>query len=570
MSRVPHTFSSGTPVTWAGTLTGTERTLFKHTMNYNAWDQLTSEHTPTGFMNGQDSGPSSVYTQVNNRMTHDTPSNKATASNFFDADGRFKEKRYITQYYNIVYGQYIYEADGSLSVYRRGSTDINTRTNDGDGWTVRDTRAPLGTTAVTTFNVRSSLFGGDTISEVKDDGSKKRTFVYGLGRMIALQSTDNYSSVVWEHRDSLNSQYVAVDSYGLPNKVDLDPKGAGIPPQGDWEPPPFEEYPWMDDSSNDGGCYVDGIERSCGLAENILNTGGGVQCPYASCGPVHHDGRWYSFSANAYRDGYSGYGPLGSIYSGAGRFSLPQRTPPQPSSPRPSLKSGKRLSPSELAERRAQASTGIFDNEANDELEAEPTDPFSAALFYQRLVNGRVYREATIDAAILNTGQGNYIESSDGRERLKIYLRRLMTPECAAAFKAAGLDSPYNLMRNGSVIFAARELLNSSRNNAVLGISEDARIVKNQSNAPETTLLADESVSGTRGVIFVRQDAFTTTSNMIFTDFAAHGMVHAQNVRTAMYPTQILVPFLGLTYGHDLSAFPGYERIVAACGNRRR
>ncbi|MGB7068229.1 MAG: RHS repeat-associated core domain-containing protein, partial [Pyrinomonadaceae bacterium] len=196
-------------------------------------------------------------------------------------------------------------------------------------------------------------------------------------------------------------------------------------------------------------------------------------------------------------------------------------------------------------------------------------DIFTAILFFDQITESRAYQQGTVEAAIYDSGNGNYIETPAGRERLKPFIQRLITVECGTAFKAAGLDTPNNVLRNGDVVFAARELLESSDNNVALGISEEARVVKDRSAAPASTLLPSESTSGTRGVIFVRRDAFTSISNMIFTDFAAHEFIHGQGVRREMYRSQITTPF-GLLYGHDLSAFSGYDRIVQACGLRQR
>ena len=67
----------------------------------------------------------------------------------------------------------------------------------------------------------------------------------------------------------------------------------------------------------------------------------------------------------------------------------------------------------------------------SDDLEPDSIpirDPISAILFYDRFVNSRVYKEATIDASILDSEMDYYVETPVGRERLKDMIRRI-TPE---------------------------------------------------------------------------------------------------------------------------------------------
>lgn len=214
--------------------------------------------------------------------------------------------------------------------------------------------------------------------------------------------------------------------------------------------------------------------------------------------------------------------------------------------------------------------TSLFANWDNDNSGALG-DVFTLLLLYGRLTESEAYKEGTINAAIYDSGRGYYIETQEGRERLKPFIRQLMTNECGRAFREAGLKSPGLALKNGELIFAAREVLNDSSNNEALGLTEEARAIKNSSSAPATTLLPQESVSGRIGVIFVSRRAFWEPSNMTLTDFAAHETIHGLGVPTSMSWYQFRVPIIGvMSRGHDLSAFPGYDKIVSACATGRR
>jgi hypothetical protein len=445
---------------------------------------------------------------------------------------------------------------------------------DGNGWKTKSYSVAGSNPSQTTYDIRSTVLGGETVGDMVYDSSlglisgKFTAPVLGGKLEVSVFSTEAYAGFtrvspegLYEHSGPGIGK--AFDPRGADTGLDDSHEGesGGYPASGP-------------DTTSYGRCAEGGVPMPCdpeskfNLAWNriqgliAIDSSKGTSTPKTGAGssPIHeslHD------SSSAQTTAQTGKSEPDPEKSGA----VDPASVPSGTGGPPTLKPA--MTPAEREARMAAAAadglTGLDEGGVGD--------IFSAVMLYNRIVNSDRYREDTIDSAIYNSGQGHYIETTEGRDRLKVYIRRLITPECGAAYRAVGLETPDRVLRNGGVIFAARELLNSSENNAALGISEEARVAKNQSNAPETTIQPSETISGSRGIIFVRRDAFTTMSNMIHTDFAAHGFIHAQGIGVEMWATQITIPLPvigGLLYGHDLSAFKGYEEIVQACGTRRR
>lgn len=162
---------------------------------------------------------------------------------------------------------------------------------------------------------------------------------------------------------------------------------------------------------------------------------------------------------------------------------------------------------------------------------------------------------------------------SDNRRETKVfesYLRRLASPECGQAFRRAGLEKPFDAMRNGNLLFAARELLDDPANNATFGISEKLRSTAAQSTANATAIRRQDTISGQRGIVFIHgSEPFREHRNNQFSDFVAHETAHALGEGQHWAYYQPLGPYGYPLTGHDLSGWqPHYERIVNACGLR--
>jgi YD repeat-containing protein len=166
---------------------------------------------------------------------------------------------------------YTYDAAGRIDTVWAGSA--STLSLDGDGQqvkTVEVTYDPETETDVTTtkYYVRSTVLGGQVVTEIEPANAYSRSFVYVGGDVLAwLESWSGSEFVWWEHRDPSNASYrtAAVSNPGEPLQAELDPLGANagltngyvesIPDQGSLAP-----YPTAVSGTDIGRAYSwDGI-----------------------------------------------------------------------------------------------------------------------------------------------------------------------------------------------------------------------------------------------------------------------------------------------------------------------
>ena len=143
---------------------------------------------------------------------------------------------------------------------------------DGDGARLKQTE-----NGVTTYYVRSTVFGGEVIDDLNAQGQKQTGYVYARGSLLAKQNT--YLNVaIYQHVEP--SQGAQWESYNLADgsvpwgETQLDPLGNDVGTEdpyldsgggGDGE---FNKsYPLFGDASDlPFGCTVDGIPWPCTMA----------------------------------------------------------------------------------------------------------------------------------------------------------------------------------------------------------------------------------------------------------------------------------------------------------------
>ena len=140
---------------------------------------------------------------VNNRLTTN-PSNNASMS--YDAAGNLT---------NDGSQSYIYDATGQQT-YASGTTLA--QSYDGDRLRVKKVE-----NGVTTYYLRSSVLGGQVVSELGSNGSFQRGYVYLGNQMLAIQQNNQVS---WVHQDPVTkSQRITNSSGTITSSIDLDPWG---------------------------------------------------------------------------------------------------------------------------------------------------------------------------------------------------------------------------------------------------------------------------------------------------------------------------------------------------------
>ena len=179
---------------------GTQDGPYAHSYRYDQWGNMWYRVGWGGWFNPWlEQWPG--YT--NNRLTTN-PWNSVNMT--YDAAGNLT---------NDGYQSYTYDATGQQT-YASGTTLA--QSYDGDGLRVK--KVDSGTT---TYYLRSSVLGGQVISELGSGGSLQRGYVYFGNQLLAIQQTNQVS---WVHQDPVTKSQRITNSAGtITSTIDLDPWG---------------------------------------------------------------------------------------------------------------------------------------------------------------------------------------------------------------------------------------------------------------------------------------------------------------------------------------------------------
>ncbi|MBX3297465.1 MAG: discoidin domain-containing protein [Acidobacteria bacterium] len=256
------------------------------------------------------------YTYQNNRITNQDWQ--------YDADGRVKQSAAPDEW-----GTYTYDARGLLIRSHAGVNIVDIgRFYDGDGREVKRERTvfvedeinypnwPFGYWQVDgpTYYIRSTVLGGEVVSETGPTGKKKKTYVFAAGTKLATQAEYTYNStttesVYWHHADASGMSHRTsftngTVSHGAGNydgtPADTDPLGGNMGTSTPYieliePPPPSAEFPYFqmhgDDTMYVNGqrvpCTLDGMTFGCSTAMNMLETGSAIPAHLAGWQGIH-------------------------------------------------------------------------------------------------------------------------------------------------------------------------------------------------------------------------------------------------------------------------------------------
>lgn len=246
---------------------------------------------------------------------------------------------------------YTYDVAGQnvqMSSLDGSRTVTNTFTGDGKVAKWVETKTVAGnTTTQTKFYVYSSVLGGQLLTEFygqpeaegAQQGSKRLTFVYGAGTLIAEQRIgfDGILQIVtWQYSNAITGAQGTAEMGGIfVKRFNPDPKGVQVgffnpypaprPPQSSFTPPGLFGL------NVDGGeCKLDGLFFPCDMLSRLREATAVApeeQVRYRQVGikevPKRDGGYKYEplYAAEIFRafaDGYQGYLPIGARYQGHG------------------------------------------------------------------------------------------------------------------------------------------------------------------------------------------------------------------------------------------------------------
>lgn len=166
--------------------------------------------------------------------------------------------------------QYTYDSAGMLRTSTAPGKNI-TQDFDGDGQ-----RARFAENSTVTYYVRSSMLGGQPITEVNQYGAKVRGYVYAGGAVLAKQEG---SQVLWDQRDVSGISMRLTNSSGtVTSKVETDPLGTQVDDTanynysggggGGFNPNGFYGTP----TNPNTGCTLGGMAMSCSQAMRLVES----------------------------------------------------------------------------------------------------------------------------------------------------------------------------------------------------------------------------------------------------------------------------------------------------------
>ncbi len=222
----------------------------------DVWGNITSSHVVSTFNDPIDK--TKIYNFYNNRET----------SWQYDSDGRVTndtERKYLYNYSGGMAG--IIKPDDSASTFH---------TVDGNGLIIK--RAAFEGGGVTeVFYIRSTVLGNVVLTEVKSNGSRKRTFVYGFGRTLAELEVEGYGNsaaykTTQKYVDPYNETKTRRQDDFDEGFIELDSKNSIAYEFDQPEPVPFPGSPYSlifiaqgsHGSIYTSSCFVDGFLMDCG------------------------------------------------------------------------------------------------------------------------------------------------------------------------------------------------------------------------------------------------------------------------------------------------------------------
>jgi hypothetical protein len=246
-------------------------TPYKQDYQYNVFGNPTSRQTYT-------------WTEQDNETNEWTNNRKTTW--LYDADGRLK---------HTPENNYDYDASGAVIKVALDGARVTYNQADGAGKPVRrdiyKTRPANGFDSFekTEYQIYSSVLG-KLLTEVKSDGTKKKTYVYAGGALLATQNVTSATSgyVSWENTDPSNASYLATMHGGTgiysgeEGQAELDPLGSNVGTSN-----PFDTQNQSNLMQAPGGgtrwgdpfggysCRLDGFETPCSQVMYALSIGAG-------------------------------------------------------------------------------------------------------------------------------------------------------------------------------------------------------------------------------------------------------------------------------------------------------
>jgi hypothetical protein len=398
---------------------------------------------------------------------------------------------------------------------------------DGDGRSLKRVQTKVQSTPfyqpvtheIVDYYLRSTVLGGQVISELTSAGQKQKTNVYIGSEVVAEQVPNGESQfMVWKYQNPVTGTSAEQTSFVM--KKEYDPSGLELGDSDPYLQSEFPDYPGLPGGSlyrNGGnpfdgisGCNLDGFPASCSEVGWLFSRGFAGQCPNNNCGPRNQGQGWEVLRFTGEGMGYR-------------KFAHAQRrTPPTWRKPVKDRQRPRRTKPTEREEIKYLPVTA---SEIN--LVVLPDDPF------------RLIQDDIVDAIV----------DISNRQA------------CSDAFKQFHLKIPYDVVKSGNLRVGGLMALNQPNAGELLGWTANQVAVARRTFAEQDYIIpwfrsytAEGVFVGTPTVVF---NAYAVNMREFggLREVVTHAFIHLGGREGD--PTA--APF-------DLGNFkPGYKEIIDAC-----
>jgi YD repeat-containing protein len=286
---------------------------YKQSYQYDVWGNLTNRANTFW---GREFNPHTA-TYVNDRNTNPLWQ--------YDEAGNIKQNEG---------GSYTYNAAGEKvdTVSVEGTI---TQSYDGDHQPLKRVEVRPNHSS-TIYYLRSSVLGGEVVTELNSQGQKRLGNVYAGGARLAKQQNNQ---VYWVSEDPVTGSVVETEQNGFINSsLDLDPLGGYIGSSDPYVKNPNPDYSSLigdrpshtsdaDPFDPGSGCTLDGVPIDCNSAMGMVSNGGAAVAPLQSVKARMLGGQMVLQYFMAFADGYAGYLPVGAVYDSDGRYYYPIELP---------------------------------------------------------------------------------------------------------------------------------------------------------------------------------------------------------------------------------------------------
>jgi hypothetical protein len=151
------------------------------------------------------------------------------------------------------------------------------------------------------YYLRSTVLGGQVITELTSGGQKQKTNVY-IGSELAAEQVPNGESqfMVWKYQNPVTGTSAEQTSFVM--KKEYDPFGLELGDSDPYLQNEFPDYPGLPGGSFYGeggnpfdgtsGCNLDGFPAPCSEVGWLFSRGFAGQCPNNNCGSRHNEQGW--------------------------------------------------------------------------------------------------------------------------------------------------------------------------------------------------------------------------------------------------------------------------------------